>query len=67
MSTIAEIEVAIERLPAEQVDELASWLETFRARRTAEFDAEAWLNRARGAARSEVSTAEVMAMTRGEE
>jgi hypothetical protein len=67
MTTILEIEIAIERLPAAQVDELASWLEAYRTRRTAAFDAERWLNRARGAAVSGVRTADVMALTRGEE
>jgi len=33
MSSIAEIENAIEKLPAPQVDELAGWLETLRVRR----------------------------------
>ena len=67
MSTIGEIETAIERLPAPQVDELAVWLEAHRARRAAALAAEAWLKRARGAARPDVTTADVMALTRGEE
>ena len=67
MSTIAEIETAIERLPAVQVEELAIWLEAYRARRAAPLAAEAWLERARGAARPDVTTADVMALTRGEE
>ena len=33
MSTLNEIEAAIERLPAPQLDELASWLERHRARK----------------------------------
>lgn len=33
MSSIAEIETAIEQLPAPQVDELAGWLEKLRVRR----------------------------------
>ena len=61
------IETAIERLPPAQVDELAIWLETYRARRAASLPAAAWLERARGAARPGMTTAEVMAMTRGEE
>jgi len=32
MSTITEIEAAIERLPAPQVAQLAAWLEDFRKR-----------------------------------
>ena len=67
MSTIAEIERAIEHLPASQIDELANWLEAYRSRRTAPPPAEAWLKRARGVARSGVTTTEVMALTRGEE
>jgi hypothetical protein len=35
MSTLGEIEAAIERLPASQVDELALWLEQRRARKPA--------------------------------
>jgi hypothetical protein len=65
MSTIAEIETAIERLPTPQVDELAAWLEAHRARRAASLAAEAWLKRARGAALPDVTTADVMALTRG--
>jgi hypothetical protein len=33
MSTLGEIEAAIERLPASQLDELALWLERQRARK----------------------------------
>jgi hypothetical protein len=67
MSTIAEIETAIERLPTPQVDELAAWLEAYRVQRVTALAAEAWLQQARGAARPEVTTADVMALTRGEE
>ena len=67
MGTIAEIETAIERLPTPQVDELAVWLEAHRARRAALLAAEAWLKRARGVALRDVTTADVMALTRGEE
>ena len=35
MSTLSEIEAAIERLPAPQVDELALWLEQHRVRKPA--------------------------------
>ena len=66
MSTIAEIETAIEQLPTPQVDELAVWLEAHRARREASMDAEGWLKQARGAAVPDVTTADVMAMTRDE-
>jgi hypothetical protein len=67
MSTIAEIETAIERLPTPQVDELAAWLEAYRAQRVTALAAEAWLQQARGAGRPDVTTADVMALTRGEE
>jgi hypothetical protein len=67
MSTINEIETAIERLPTPQVDELAVWLEAHRARRATSLAAEAWLKQARGAALPGVTTADVMALTRGEE
>ena len=67
MSTIADIEAAIENLPAPQVDELAGWLETLRLRRATPPPVESWLERARGAARPDVTTMSVMALTRGEE
>ena len=67
MSTIDEIETAIEHLPASQVDDLAIWLEAYRARRAAPLPAEEWLRQARGAARPGVTTAEVMSLTRGDE
>jgi len=61
MSTIAEIEAAIENLPAPQVDELARWLERLRLRRAAPPSAESWLQNARGAATAGMTTANVMA------
>jgi len=64
---MAEIEMAIERLPTPQVEELAVWLEAHRARRAAALAAEAWLKLARGAARPDVTTADVMTLTREEE
>src|SRR4051794_25572944 len=67
MNTVLEIETAIESLPAPQLAELTAWLEQLRARRAERPSAEAWLERARGAARPGVTTAEVMAFTRGEE
>ena len=67
MSTITEIESAIERLPAKEVEALAVWLETVRKRGVAKPAVEAWLNQARGAAQPRVSTADVMALTRGDE
>ena len=67
VSTVAEIEAAIERLPALQVDELAGWLETLRMRRATPPSVESWLLNARGAAISGVTTASAMTLTRGEE
>ena len=67
MSTITEIEAAIENLPTPQVDELAGWLETLRLRRATPLPVESWLERARGAAAPGVTTANVMALTRDDE
>jgi len=38
MSTVEEIESAIEQLPAEKVDEVASWLDSYRSRIKQECD-----------------------------
>jgi hypothetical protein len=67
MSSIAEIETAIENLPAPQVDKLAGWLEQLRLRRVTPPPVESWLARARGAAAPGETTAKIMALTRGEE
>jgi hypothetical protein len=67
MGSIAEIEAAIEKLPAQQVDELAGWIEMLRARRATPPLVDTWLDRARGAAVAGVTTALVMTLTRGEE
>ena len=67
MSNIAEIEAAIERLPAPQVDQLARWLEVYRQRRMTPPRVESWLQRARGAAIPAVKTQDIMTLTRGEE
>ena len=67
MSSIAEIEAAIEKLPDPQVNQLARWLEAFRRRRATPPPIESWLQRARGAALPGLSTKDVMALTRGEE
>jgi len=67
MGSIAEIESAIEKLPAPEVDELAGWLETLRVRRATPPPVERWLLRARGAARPGETTATITAITRGEE
>lgn len=66
MSTITEIETAIEHLPAAQVEELASWLDTLRTRISTTTTVESWLAQARGVARPEITTADVMKSTRGE-
>ena len=67
MKTINEIENAIERLCAAEVDELAAWMEQFRARRAMQPRNDSWLERARGVARPGVTTESLMALTRGEE
>ncbi len=67
MSSIAEIEAAIEVLPAWQVDQLARWIEVLRQRRATPPPIESWLQRALGAALPGVKTQDVMALTRGEE
>ena len=67
MSSIAEIESAIEKLPTRQVEELAGWLEALRVKRATPPPVESWLQRARGAALAGETTAQVMALTRGEE
>jgi len=67
MSSIAEIEAAIEKLPAPQVDELAVWLAQLRLRRDTTAPIENWLNQARGQALPGATTNNIMALTRGEE
>ena len=67
MSSVAEIEDAIENLPTHQVDELARWLETLRARRASSPSVENWLTKARGVALKNTTTAQVMNLTRAEE
>jgi hypothetical protein len=64
MSTIAEIEAAIENLSASQIDELAGWLDTLRSRRATGTQVENWLQKARGSAIQGVTTASVMTLTR---
>jgi len=51
MSTITEIEAAIEHLPEPQVAELAAWLEKRRGGRATLPMVDRWLAQARGAAR----------------
>jgi len=67
MSSITEIENAIEKLPAPQVDELAGWLERLRFRRATPQPVDRWLQHARGAAIPGETTANILALTRGGE
>ncbi len=67
MSSIAEIEKAIEKLPAAQLEELAKWLERLRWTQVDRPEIETWLQRARGAAIPNQTTAKLMALPRGEE
>jgi len=67
MSSITEIEAAIEKLPASEVDELADWFDRFRVRRTSSPSVESWLDRSRGAAAPGLTTETIMNLTRGEE
>lgn len=67
MNSIAEIESAIEKLPAPQVEELARWLTSLRLRRGTSPPVERWLQSARGAGIPSMTTAKVMALTRDEE
>lgn len=64
MTTVTEIEAAIERLPSEKVEELAVWLQSFLARRASSSGVDEWLNRARGTAIVGVTTDEILALTR---
>jgi len=67
MKTIEEIEDAIEKLPTQQVEELACWLESFQSKRVTAPHVEDWLEQARGAANPGLNTANILAITRGEE
>ena len=67
MTTITEIEAAIEKLSAAQIEEIARWLESLRLKRATPPAVETWLRTARGTARPNVTTASVMTLTRGEE
>jgi hypothetical protein len=71
MSTIAEIEAAIEKFFPPQVEELAAWLEAMRVRCATPapppLPVETWLQHARGAAMPGATTARIMALTRGKE
>ena len=65
MSSVAAIEDAIEKLPAEQVAELAAWLAEFRRRTSPPAPIDRWLRHACGAARPGVTTESAMSLTRG--
>ena len=66
MSNRAEIQQAIEQLPRGEVVELAMWLERKVTKQPVIPSAAAWLEKARGAAKPGVATADIMALTRGE-
>lgn len=66
MSNIAEIEAAIEKLPAKEMDQLARWFEMLRQRRATPPPVDSRLQHARGAAMAGVTTVEMMQLTRGE-
>lgn len=67
VTTITEIEAAIEKLPDDQVDQLVRWLESLRQLRMTPPAVEDWLKIARGAARPGITTDDVMSQTRGNE
>lgn len=67
MSSVAEIEAAIEKLSVPQVDQLAHWLEVFLQRRVSTPTLENWLLNAKGAAIPDSRTQAIMNLTRGEE
>ena len=67
MSTLAEIEKAIEALPVRDVETLAVWIESRRRRRPGALPVDQWLERARGTAAPGVTTRSVLALTRDEE
>ena len=67
MSSVAEIEAAIEKLPVPQVDQLAHWLEGFLQRRVSTPALENWFLDAQGEAVPDAQTQAIMNLTRGEE
>ena len=67
MSSVAEIEAAIEKLPARQVNQLATWFESFRQRRPNDAVVQNWLNRSRGKAKPGSETLQIQRLTRSEE
>jgi hypothetical protein len=67
MSSVAEIEAAIEKMSVPQVEQLAHWLEGFLQRRVSTPALENWLLNAKGAAVPHAQTQSIMNLTRGEE
>ena len=67
MSTLAEIEAAIECLSAKEVEKLSAWLRERRSRGAERLPVDAWLERARGAAVPGATTDALQALTRGEQ
>jgi hypothetical protein len=65
--SLEEIEAEIERLPSNEVEQLARWLDARRSRRATATAVDDWLDRARGAANSGQTTEQIMALTRGDE
>lgn len=66
MKNIQEIKGEIEKLPANQVQELADWLDALRQKPVPRVSFEDWLERTRGLAIPGVRTDDIMWMTRGE-
>jgi hypothetical protein len=71
VSTIAEIEAAVEKLPPTQQQELyaslGARLKTLTKRGLSPEEFDVWLKKARGVGMSGMTTDQIMAMTRGEE
>ena len=67
MSNIAAIEEAIRKLSADELEQLSRWLEQHRAGAGTRPPVDAWLTVARGRAKPGITTAAVMAETRGEQ
>ena len=71
MSTLAEIEAAVDRLSRSQQEELyaslGARLEASPRKRLSPEEFEAWLKTARGVGLSGMTTDEIMTLTRGEE
>ena len=66
MSTVSEIEAAIESLSPADFDELAAWIVAKRSFPPPEAITERWLREAVGAAKEGVATDTLMQLSRGE-